>query len=89
MAAAICNPRVLDGDKDRDAVPADPAGLVTAATAFWGSPPLSPTTRTGLERYAAGALATADDGWKRKAWPVLVANALRMLIAVSPDLLTS
>jgi uncharacterized protein (DUF1800 family) len=89
MAAAICDPRALDSEKDRDAVPTDPAGLVTAAAAFWGSPPLSATTRAGLERYAAGALATADESWKRKAWPVLVVNALRMLIAVAPDVLTS
>ena len=89
MAAAVCEPGQLDADKDRGRVPSDPAGLVAGALAFWGDPPVSATTRAGLERYAAAALATADEPWERAAWPVQVANALRMMIAMSPDLLTS
>ena len=64
------------------------AGRARAA-AFWGSPPLSRPTRAGLERYAADTLAAADKQWKREQYPVLAVNALRMLVATSPDYLTS
>jgi hypothetical protein len=88
MAIRICQPAVLDPE-DKPDVPSDPAALVTRALAFWGDPPISATTRTGLERYAAGALGAAHAAWEREQYPVLVLNALRMLIAVCPDELTS
>ena len=75
--------------RDRPPRPADPAELVRRAAAFWGSPPLSGPVRAGLERYAADTLATADESWKRETYPVLALNALRMLVATSPDYLTS
>jgi uncharacterized protein (DUF1800 family) len=88
MATRICEPAALD-PKDKPDVPSEPAALVARALRFWGDPPLSATTRAGLERYAAGALAAAHAGWEREQFPVLVVNALRMLIAVTPDELTS
>ena len=87
MAQYVCNPARLDPDKDT--APSDPAELVRAAAAFWGSPTLSGPVRAGLERYAADTLATADENWKRETYPVLALNALRMLVATSPDYLTS
>jgi hypothetical protein len=39
--------------------------------------------------YAARALATANSSWKRRSYPALTENALRHLIAVSPDFQTS
>ena len=45
--------------------------------------------RAGLERYATDTLATADEDWKKTNYPVLAENALRMLVATSPDYLTS
>ena len=88
MAQHICNPARLDPEKD-DRRPADPAELVRRAAAFWGSPALSGPVRAGLERYAADTLATADEPWKQASYPVLALNALRMLVATSPDYLTS
>jgi uncharacterized protein (DUF1800 family) len=86
MAVQICNDgRLEDGAK----APSNPAELVRRAAAFWDHTPLSAPTRGALERYARRALATADQEWKREAYPPLVENALRMLIAVSPDYLTS
>ena len=79
----------LDTGKQRGQVPADAAQLVARAAAFWDDPPLSATTRQALQSYAAAALATADQKWKRDSWPVLTENALRMLIAVTPDFLTA
>jgi uncharacterized protein (DUF1800 family) len=85
MAAEICDPaRLPDGAK----VSARPAELVSRAAGFWQEP-VSRPTRAGLERYAAAAMATADEPWKRDAYPALTENALRMLVAVSPDYLTS
>ena len=45
--------------------------------------------RGGLENYAADTLAAADKRWKKTSYPVLALNALRMLVATSPDYLTS
>jgi uncharacterized protein (DUF1800 family) len=86
MAAHICNEARLDDEKK---VSGKPAELVRRAARFWAGTPLSRTTREALERYAASAMAAADQPWEREAYPVLTENALRMLIAVSPDFLTS
>jgi uncharacterized protein (DUF1800 family) len=75
--------------KDPDAAagtePRDAAKLVGRAAAFWGSPTLSSQTRKALVTFADRALATADASWKEETYPVLIQNALRQLIAVSPD----
>jgi Protein of unknown function (DUF1800) len=89
MAGAICNPARIDEREMRGKVPADPAELVRRAAAFWDNTPLSAATRSALERYAAGALATGTQRWQRDSYPVLTENALRMLVAVSPDYLTA
>ncbi len=88
MAQQICNPAQLDPETVTD-VPSDPAELVRRAAAFWGSPALSGPVREGLERYAADTLAAATKPWTRASYPVLALNALRMLVATSPDYLTS
>jgi uncharacterized protein (DUF1800 family) len=88
LAQHICNPARLDGSKG-DTAPDDPAALVRKAAEFWGSPRLSGAVRHGLERYAADTLAAADQPWKKSSYPVLALNALRMLVATSPDYLTS
>jgi uncharacterized protein (DUF1800 family) len=88
MAQYVCQPAGLDPAKVTD-VPADPAELVRRAAGFWAAPALSAPVRAGLERYATDALATADAAWKRTTYPVLALNALRMLVATSPDYLTS
>jgi hypothetical protein len=62
---------------------------VRDALAFWGDPAVSGTVRAGLERYAAQTLGEAKEDWERTTFPVLAANALRMLVATSPDYLTS
>ena len=86
MAQYICEPAALDPDKARE--PLDPGELVTRAAGFLGVR-LSGGVRAGLERYAKQVLATADEDWKKDSWPALTENALRMLVATSPDYLTS
>ena len=85
MAAHVCDDARLEDVQ----VSGKPAELVRRASRFWAGAPLSRTTRNALERYAASAMRTADQEWKREAYPALTENALRMLIAVSPDYLTS
>jgi hypothetical protein len=89
MAQYICEPARLDPEGAAEEVPADPAGLVDAAIGFWGSPWISGTVRNGLEKYAADTLAAAEERWEKTVFPVLALNALRMLVATSPDYLTS
>jgi uncharacterized protein (DUF1800 family) len=86
MASQICNAARIDADRK---VSGKPSELVARAARFWAGQPLSRPTRNALERYAATAMRTADQEWKREAYPALTENALRMLVAVSPDFLTS
>jgi uncharacterized protein (DUF1800 family) len=70
-------------------LPLDPDKLVTRALAFWGNPTVSTRGRTALRGFAQRALSDADSSWKKDDYPVLIVNALRMLVAVSPDYQTS
>ncbi len=76
-------------DKQAASLPADPAALVDAAIAFWGKPTLRPETRAALVSFAGKSMGQADARWKQTSYRFLTANALRQLIAVSPDLQTS
>ncbi len=79
---------------ERDAkqvdAPRDPAKLVDRALEFWGNPRLSPETKNGLLRFASRSMdaAVADD-WRQKTFPVMTLNALRQLIAASPEMQTA
>ncbi len=72
------------GHKPPDA-PRSAQGIVANAVFLLGSPSIRPETRAALEGFARRALA-ADEDWKRDAYPPLVLNAVRQLLAVSPDL---
>src|SRR5215204_2206530 len=76
-------------DKQAASLPAEPRALVTEAIAFWGSPTLRPATKAALIAFASRAMSDADAKWKQTSYRFLTANALRQLIAVSPDLQTS
>jgi uncharacterized protein (DUF1800 family) len=75
-------------DKQAAALPAEPAALVDGALAFWGNPTVRPETRAALVGFAMRAMSDADARWKKTSYRFLTANALRQLIAVSPDLQT-
>jgi uncharacterized protein (DUF1800 family) len=87
IAGHVLRPAVLDIKKHK--APLDADKLVDRALAFWGNPTLTAATRRSLRRFAKSALGTAKSSWKQKEYPVLTENALRHLIAVSPDLQTS
>ena len=70
-------------------LPADPAKLVDRAVSFWGIQ-VSDSTRRSLLTYAQKAMgaAVADDDRQRK-FPPMTLNALRHLVAASPEMQTA
>jgi hypothetical protein len=67
--------------------PYDAKELLDHACRFWHDPPLGAATRHALRTFARRALRDAKgESWKREQYPVMVQNALRQLIAVSPEL---
>ena len=67
-----------------------PARQGKKAIAFWHEPELSDATQRALASVAHAAFADAKGTqWKQQQYPVLLENALRLLVAVSPDVQTS
>jgi uncharacterized protein (DUF1800 family) len=87
IAGRVLRPLVLDTRKDK--APMDADKLVARALAFWGNPTMTPATRRSLNRFAKSSLGAAKSKWKQEQFPILTENALRHLIAASPDLQTS
>src|SRR5207244_1387782 len=85
----ILQKRALDPDHPPHDEPFDPNALVDRALSFWDNPPLADSTRGVLVQFATSALAAAKADWERKANPPQIENALRQLIAMTPDLQTS
>jgi uncharacterized protein (DUF1800 family) len=80
----------LDPSKKHEDIPADADKILSRAMAFWKNPGLSPGTTYALQHFARAALKDAhNQDWKLKQYPALIENALRQLIAVSPDVQTS
>jgi len=88
IAQYVLRPYVLDPGKA--AQPFDAAKLVDGALAFWRKPALTQSTRAALFAFAQNALSDAKSAsWKHKQYAVMTQNALRHLIAVSPDFQTA
>jgi uncharacterized protein (DUF1800 family) len=83
-------PTALDPNPDKTAydVAETPDAAVAKALQFWGNPALTPATHSALVRFANEVDALADQRWKRRSYPILRQNALRILVATSPDLQT-
>lgn len=62
-----------------------PEKAVRRALRFWGDPTITPATRKQLLRFARESARLADAPWKAGPYRALRQNALRMLIATSPD----
>jgi uncharacterized protein (DUF1800 family) len=87
IALRALEPKMLEPGKDQ----ADPhetaATAVDRALALWGSPMISSTTRSALERFAERCV--KETPTRRKDESVLLRqNALRMMVATSVDLQT-
>jgi uncharacterized protein (DUF1800 family) len=71
-------------------LPSDPDKLVNRALEFWGSPGVTDETRATLLRLAQRTMAAAvADDYRQKAFPAMALNALRHLVAVSPEMQTA
>jgi uncharacterized protein (DUF1800 family) len=89
MAAnTVMDGLAADPDKAQATAMAPAGDEVAAAIQFWGNPSLSGETRAGLDRYAGDAGALADKRWKIASYGVMRQNAVRMLVATSPDMQT-
>jgi uncharacterized protein (DUF1800 family) len=91
LAGRVLRKHALHPEHDaRPSIPRAPTQLVDNALAFWGNPPVSTETRGALQRFAekSMAAAVADDN-RLKAFPVMVTNALRHLVAASPEMQTA
>jgi uncharacterized protein (DUF1800 family) len=63
-----------------------PKAAVDRALRYWGTPTITKTTRTQLERFAQRVEDAIDASWKRSYYRGLRQNALRMLLATAPDM---
>ena len=86
IASRAIEPHVLKSDKAR--LPDDASKLLSRAETFLGSPVLTGHTHGELKRFARRALGDANAKWKKEQYPALIENALRQLLASSPDLQT-
>jgi uncharacterized protein (DUF1800 family) len=85
IATYVLKPYALDPGKA--AQPFDAHALLDGALAFWNKPELGNATRGALLAFAQNALGdAAGTAWKRKQYAVMTQNALRQLIAVSPEM---
>ena len=66
-----------------------PEQAVRRARDFWGDPPLTAEGLNALTTFAATCLPTVIADWERGRLRALRQNALRHLLATSPDLQTS
>ena len=62
---------------------------VTKAMRFWGTPTLTKRTFGELMRFSKSVENIATEDWQQVSYRALRQNALRMLIASSPDFQTS
>jgi uncharacterized protein (DUF1800 family) len=87
-AQYVLRPYALDPGKASQ--PFDANALLDGALAFWNHPALTDATHRALLGFAKSALGdAANASWKRKQYAVMTQNALRQLIAVSPELQTA
>jgi len=66
-----------------------PDEAVKKALKFWADPPIDPSTRAGLVEFGAAVENAIVADWQEGTYRALRQNALRLMIAVSPELQTS
>jgi uncharacterized protein (DUF1800 family) len=86
LAGRVVRPYVLDNE---DKAPIDPNKLLARALEFWGTPALTPPTRRALKTFATHAIGDARRKSQKEQYAPMIENALRHLIAISPDMQTS
>lgn len=76
----------IDPDDDYPATET-PDEAIAQALAYWSNPTLSAATRAELVNFCQRVEAAATQSWQQDYFRALRQNALRMLIATSPDLM--
>ena len=66
-----------------------PAEAVVMALRFWGDPVVDPETVAGLEEFGEAVEAAITATWQNNDFRGLRQNALRMMVAMSPEMQTS
>jgi uncharacterized protein (DUF1800 family) len=84
----VLNPRYVPVNNTYSATET-PLAAVVAAQSFWGDPPLSDSTRAALLAFATTAIPSNAAAWEQANLRAQRQNALRHLIASSPDLQVS
>jgi uncharacterized protein (DUF1800 family) len=85
IATYVLKPYALDPAAATQ--PFDAQALLDGALGFWSKPALGDATHRALLDFAQAALGDAGHtAWKRKQYAVMAQNALRHLIAVSPEM---
>jgi uncharacterized protein (DUF1800 family) len=88
-AAAQSTDLAMIPDDDHYDAKETPKEAVTRALRFWGTPTLSSKTHSELLRFANRVEAIAKEEWQQSSYRAVRQNALRMLIASSPDFQTA
>jgi uncharacterized protein (DUF1800 family) len=86
-ARAVAEAEVLDPDAPYDEGEG-PNTAVRRALRYWGNPTISSGTRKALVRYASAVQSVATEDWQQSPYRAIRQNALRMLVATSPDFQT-
>jgi uncharacterized protein (DUF1800 family) len=85
IAQEALDPYALDPGKRPQ--PYDAGKLMQAALGFWRNPSLASGSTTALQQFTRNALGDAkSEKWKQQQYPTMVLNALRHLIATSPEM---
>jgi uncharacterized protein (DUF1800 family) len=84
----VADPWPPDGTPGYDAGEDAPTALARAL-GYWCDPALSPDSQAAIASFAAGCLPGALADWQQSPYRAMRQNALRMLVATSPDLQVS
>lgn len=87
--AAAQSTDLARADEERYDARETPKEAVARALKFWGSPTISKKTRAELLRFSTRVEAIAKEDWQKESYRALRQNALRILIATSPDYQTA
>jgi Protein of unknown function (DUF1800) len=82
------NPWPAQGEAQYSATE-DPAAALSSALAYWANPPLSAESEQCITAFAQSCLEEPLAQWEQSPYRAMRQNALRMLIATSPDMQVS
>jgi hypothetical protein len=82
------NPWPAEGQPEYSATE-DPATALSSALAYWANPPLSNESEQCIAAFAQSCLEEPLADWEQSPYRAMRQNALRMLIATSPDMQVS